>query len=114
MVKALVIEDMDNSKNITFYSNVVKYTNKQNAISDKAFVSNMDIFDRMKQEFEKRGFLLFVKPSDKNSYKEKLSKPDRAKLIQKANFTISKMDIVIVNYTDICIPLENYYKYFWH
>lgn len=112
MVKALVIEDMDNSKNITFYSNVVKYTNKQNAISDKAFVSNMDIFDRMKQEFEKRGFLLFVKPSDKNSYKEKLSKPDRAKLIQKANFTISKMDIVIVNYTDICIPLEKLLQVF--
>ena len=97
MVKALVIEDMDNQKNITFYSNVVKYTNKQNAISDKAFVSNMDIFYRMQQEFEKRGFLLFVKPSDKNSYKEKLSKTDRANLIQKANATTSKMNIPIVN-----------------
>lgn len=112
MVKALVIEDMDNPKNITFYSNVVKYTNKQNAISDKAFVSNMDIFYRMQQEFEKRGFLLFVKPSDKNSYKENLSKTDRANLIQKANVTISKMDIPIVNYTDICIPLEKLLQVF--
>lgn len=112
MVKALVIEDMDNQKNITFYSNVVKYTNKQNAISDKAFVSNMDIFYRMQQEFEKRGFLLFVKPSDKNSYKEKLSKTDRASLIQKANATISKMNIPIVNYTDICIPLEKLLQVF--
>lgn len=112
MVKALVIEDMDDKKNITFYSNVVKYTNKQNAISDKAFVSNMDIFYRMQQEFEKRGFLLFVKPSDKNSYKEKLSKTDRANLIQKANVTASKMDISIVNYTDICIPLEKLLQVF--
>lgn len=112
MVKALVIEDMNNQKNITFYSNVVKYTNKQNAISDKAFVSNMDIFYRMQKEFEKRGFLLFVKPSDKNSYKENLSKADRASLIQKANVTISKMDIPIVNYSDICIPLEKLLQVF--
>lgn len=112
MVKALVIEDMDDQKNITFYSNVVKYTNKQNAISDKAFVSNIDSFYRMQQEFEKRGFLLFVRPSDKNSYKEKLNKTDRANLIQKANVTIRKLDISIVNYTDICIPLEKLLQVF--
>lgn len=81
----------------------VKYKNKQNAISDKAFVSNMDIFYRMQVEFEKRGFLLFVKPSDKNTYKEKLSKVDRGKLIQQANITISKMDFPIVNYSDIYV-----------
>lgn len=112
MVKALVIEDMDNPRNITFYSNVVKYTNKQNAISDKAFVSNMDIFYRMQQEFEKRGFLLFVKPSDKNTSKEKLSHADKGNLIQKANVTISKMDISIVNFADICIPLEKLLQVF--
>ena len=112
MVKALIIENMDDPKNVTFYSNVVKYTNKQNAISDKAFVSNMDIFYRMQQEFEKRGFLLFVKPSDKNRYKEKLSKTDRAKLIQKANTTINKLNLPIVNFTDICIPLEKLLQVF--
>lgn len=112
MVKALVIEDRNSEKNSNFYTDVVKYTNKQNAISDKAFASNMDIFDRMKKEFEERGFLLFVKPSDKNSYRDKLSKTDRAKLIQKANVTISKMDIPIVNYTDIGIPLEKLLQVF--
>ncbi len=112
MVKALVIEDMDNPKNIAFYSNVVKYTNKQNAISEKAFVSNMDNFYRLQQEFEKRGFLLFVRPSDKNSYKENLSKTDRANLIQKANATISKMEFSIVNYSDICITLEKLLQVF--
>jgi len=112
MIKALVIEDMDNPKNIAFYSNVVKYTNKQNAISEKAFVSNMDNFYRLQQEFEKRGFLLFVRPSDKNSYKENLSKTDRANLIQKANATISKMAFSIVNYSDICITLEKLLQVF--
>lgn len=112
MVKALVIEDRNSEKNSNFYTDVVKYTNKQNAISDKAFASNTDIFDRMKKEFEERGFLLFVKPSDKNSYRDKLSKTDRAKLIQKANVTISKMDIPIVNYTDIGIPLEKLLQVF--
>lgn len=112
MVKALVIEDMDDEKNIAFYQNVVKYTNKQNAISEKAFVSNMDIFYRMQIEFEKRGFLLFVKPSDKNTSKERLSKVDRGKLIQQANVTISKLDFPIVNYSDICIPLEKLLQVF--
>lgn len=68
MVKALVIEDRDDKKNNDFFENVVKYTNRQNAISDKAFASNMDVFERMQQEFERRGFLLLVKPSDKNRY----------------------------------------------
>lgn len=112
MVKALVIEDMDDEKNIAFYQNVVKYTNKQNAISDKAFVSNMDIFYRLQEEFEKRGFLLFVKPSDKNIYKEKLGKEERGKLIQKANITINRLDFSIVNFSDICIPLEKLLQVF--
>lgn len=112
MVKALVIEDMDDEKNIAFYQNVVKYTNKQNAISDKAFVSNMDIFYRLQEEFEKRGFLLFVKPSDKNIYKEKLGKVERGKLIQKANITINRLDFSIVNFSDICIPLEKLLQVF--
>lgn len=112
MVKALIIENMDDPKNIAFFNNVVKYTNKQNAISDKAFVSNMDMFYRMQQEFEKRGFLLLVKPSDKNTYKEKLNKTDRANLIQKANVTINNLNTPIINYSDICIPLEKLLQVF--
>lgn len=112
MVKALVIEDLNDGKNTIFYKNVVKYTNKQNAISDKAFVSNLDVFYRIQTEFEKRGFLLFVKPSDKNTYKEKISAAERAQLIQKANATICKLDFSIINYSDICIPLEKLLQVF--
>lgn len=56
MVKALVIHDITDEKNRTFYNNVVKYTNKQNAISDKAFVSNTGTFQSLQREFEKEDF----------------------------------------------------------
>lgn len=112
MLKTLVIDDPDDKDNKTFYSNVVKYTNKQNAISDKAFTSNMDIFYRMQEEFLKRGFVLLVKPSDNNKFKEKLSQVDKANLIQKANGFIECLDYGITNYADICVSLEKLLQVF--
>ncbi len=112
MVKALVVDDMDDEKNIAFYRNVVRYTNKQNAIQEKAFVSNMDAFYRIQDEFEKRGFLLLVKPSDKNTYKSKLTEAELAKLYQKANDTISKLGGQVTTFADICIPLEKLLQVF--
>lgn len=112
MVKALVVDDMNNEKNKSFYQNVVKYTNKQNAISDKAFVSNTDIFQRLQMEFEKRGFLLLVKPSDKNAYKTRLSRANQADLLQKANVTINNLGIPVANFADLCIPLEKLLQVF--
>lgn len=112
MVKALVVDDMDNPRNKSFYRNVVRYTNKQNAILEKAFVSNMDAFYRIQEEFEKRGFLLLVKPSDKNTYKTSLNKADRASLIQKANITVSKLDIQITRFSDLFVPLEKLLQVF--
>lgn len=70
MLKTLVIDNPEDLESKTFYNNVVKFTNKQNAISEKAFTSNMDIFYRMQEEFLKRGFVLLVKPSDNNKFKE--------------------------------------------
>lgn len=112
MVKALVIDDMDDEKNYSFYNNVVKYTNKQNAISDKAFMSNMDVFYRLQEEFKKRGFLLLVKPSDKHKFKEELSKADRVDFVQRANRTIDKLNLSIVDFTDVFIPLEKMLQVF--
>lgn len=112
MLKTLVIDNPDDIENKTFYNNVVKYTNKQNAISDKAFTSNMDIFYRMQEEFLKRGFVLLVKPSDNNKFKEKLSQVDKANLIQKANGFIECLDYGITNYSDICVSLEKLLQVF--
>lgn len=112
MLKTLVIDNPDDIDNKTFYNNVVKFTNKQNAISDKAFTSNMDIFYRMQEEFLKRGFVLLVKPSDNNKFKEKLSQVDKANLIQKANGFIGNLDYGLTNYSDICVSLEKLLQVF--
>lgn len=112
MLKTLVIDNPDDMDNKRFYNNVVKYTNKQNAISDKAFTSNMDVFYRMQEEFLKRGFVLFVKPSDNNKFKEILSQVGKTNLIQKANGFIECMDYEIKNYKDICLSLEKLLQVF--
>lgn len=112
MLKTLVIDNPEDIDNKTFYNNVVKFTNKQNAISDKAFTSNMDIFYRMQEEFMKRGFVLLVKPSDNNKFKEKLSQVDKANLIKKANSFIENLDYGITNYSDICVSLEKLLQVF--
>ncbi len=112
MLKTLVIDNPEDIDNKTFYNNVVKFTNKQNAISDKAFTSNMDIFYRMQEEFMKRGFVLLVKPSDNNKFKENLSQVDKANLIKKANSFIENLDYGITNYSDICVSLEKLLQVF--
>lgn len=70
MLKILEIDkDDENEKDL--YNNIVRYTNSQNSIDDKTFTANNDIFKRLQSEFEARGFLLLIKQSDKNSFKEK-------------------------------------------
>lgn len=109
MIKALIIDDKQNEKNEYFYHNVVKYTNKQNAISEKAFASNNDTFERLQSEFEKRGFLLIVKASDKNTFKTKYldkDKDNEQKLILKANNFAETLNASFNKLTDIQIELE--------
>ena len=112
MLKALVIDNPEDQRNKDFYNNVVKYTNKQNAISEKAFVSNIDVFYRLQIEFEKRGFLLLVKPSDKNRYKSKFTQKDKADLIKKANQQVANIDVMLATFADIQIPLEKMLQVF--
>lgn len=112
MLKTLVIENPENLESKTFYNNVVKFTNKQNAISEKAFTSNINIFYRMQEEFLKRGFILTVKPSDNNKFKNSLTKEDKEKLIQKANNFTGLQDYKISNYKDIVISLEKILQIF--
>lgn len=112
MVKALVIDDPEMTENKRFYNNVVKYTNKQNAISEKAFTSNMDIFYRWQEEFQNRGFILLVKPSDMNKFEENLSNKNKADLLLKANSNIGSLDFYLKDYKDLCIPLEKLLQVF--
>lgn len=90
-----------------FYKDIVKYTNTQNAINEKAFSSNIEYFENMKKEFLKRGYLLSVKPSDDNSYtSEYADKYEFAKLkkISSGNFEFFDLDNSKIK--DFIIPLE--------
>jgi len=111
MLKALVIENQSDKQNKAFYENVVKYTNRQNAVSDKAFTSNTDIFYRMQAEFKSRGFLLFVKPSDAHASKN-MPQSEIGSLIQEARKTIQHLGYDISKRDDICIPLEKLLQVF--
>jgi AIPR protein len=91
-----------------FYENVVTYTNRQNAISEKQFSSNKVYFEKIKNEFLSRGFLLETKPSDKNSYKEKYKNKinDEENLIRKASNFSNYFGLEVKNYKDLIIPLD--------
>ena len=67
MLKILQI-DRTNEEQRLLYQNIVKYNNSQNSIDEKTFVSNTGIFSRLQSEFEKKGFLLLIKQSDKNKF----------------------------------------------
>lgn len=104
MLKILEIDRDDDNDN-ELYRNIVKYNNSQNAIDEKTFVANKDIFIRLQREFEKKGFLLLIKQSDKhqfaNSYKV-LSKIKSLSQERIKKFGINEIKKV----SDLFIPLE--------
>ena len=105
MVKALIIPDLSINENKEFASNVVKYTNRQNAVSEKAFASNINYFYRFQKEFEKRGFILLVKPSDKNKYKDYL-KDHKDELMYKAQKYADSVGYNNFKPADLAVDLE--------
>lgn len=106
MVKILVIsENADDDR--AFYRNVVKYTNRQNAVPEKVFASNEhSVFVRLQKEFEKRGFYLRVKQSDKAKFDREYSPKQKADLVVKAKKFIFGLGLDIKGTNDICIDLE--------
>ena len=67
MLKILKIPTED-VKLQSLSNNIVTYNNSQNAINQKAFVANTQTFIRVQTEFKKKGFLLCIKQSDKNTF----------------------------------------------
>ncbi len=63
------------------YKNIVRYNNSQNSINEKAFVANSAQFLRLQNEFEKKGFLLLVKQSDKNKFVTKYKSMSKIKAL---------------------------------
>lgn len=106
MVKVLVIAEnsIDDKK---FYRNVVKYTNRQNSVPDKAFLSSeQSVFTRIQTEFSKRGFFLRVKQSDKAKFDIEYSEKQKADMLKNAKLFVEKIGVTLKSTKDICIDLE--------
>lgn len=74
MVKILKIPSNDDNLKI-LYDDIVKYNNSQNAINEKTFTANTNVFKRVKTEFEAKGLLVCIKQSDKYQFKTRYKSP---------------------------------------
>ena len=87
---------------------IVRYNNSQNSIDEKNFTANAALFQRLKTEFEAKGYLLLTRQSDKNSYAEKYKK--KSDLIKLRGKSTDKRAVFGLNDTpklnDLMIPLE--------
>ena len=66
MVKIIVLEKKDE----TFYLDIVKYTNSQNSINEKAFGSTLEPFFTIQEKLKNYGILTAVKQSDAFAFKQ--------------------------------------------
>ena len=82
LVKVFVFDADTKQKHPNLDVNIVRYTNSQNAISDKAFASKHNYFLNIQSEFKTRGLLLLVKPSDKNKFKTEYDNPAKNAIIK--------------------------------
>ena len=82
LVKILVLDKKDKD----FYEKVVQYSNSQNAVNEKVFGARQQPFFKIQRYISKQGFLLIVKQSDKNTFKDKYAdKKLKGKLLKLAN-----------------------------
>lgn len=104
MLKILQI-NRENEYEEILYKNIVTYNNSQNSIDEKTFVANNSTFNRLKTEFESKGFLLLIKQSDKNSYSTQYK--NATKLKEKSYEKLEKFGLTSLNkVTDFFVPLE--------
>lgn len=104
MLKILQI-NRENEYEEILYKNIVTYNNSQNSIDEKTFVANNSTFNRLKTEFESKGFLLLIKQSDKNSYSTQYK--NLTKLKEKNHERLEKFGLNSLNkVTDFFVPLE--------
>ena len=104
MLKILQINRVNEYEEI-LYKNIVTYNNSQNSIDEKTFVANNSTFNRLKTEFESKGFLLLIKQSDKNSYSTQYK--NLTKLKEKSHERLEKFGLTSLNkVTDFFVPLE--------
>lgn len=104
MLKILQI-DKNKPGEDSLYQNIVTYNNSQNPIDQKTFVANTSIFINLQREFEKKGFLLLIKQSDKNYFSDNykvITKLKQANTDRLQRFGLAD----IKKASDVFIPLE--------
>lgn len=111
LVKVFIFDQETKAKHPDLDVNIVKYTNSQNAINDKAFASKKNYFINIQREFENRGLLLLVKQSDKYKFKSDYDNPAKSSVIRsKSKNLFDFFDIEYKNYTSAEISLEKFLK----
>lgn len=81
MVKILCI-DRNSVEDVELYQKIVKYNNSQNAMDEKSFVRNQELFMRVHKYFKDYGFLILLKQSDKHMFKERYDKSQSAEALK--------------------------------
>lgn len=111
LVKIYVFDEDAKREKDGLDKNIVKYTNSQNGIDEKAFASKQNYFLNLQEEFKKRGILLLVKPSDKNKFSiEYKDKGKFAELKKKGADLFQLFDIDGSKLKNYMIPLEKMLK----
>lgn len=111
LVKIYVFDEDAKRKKPELDKNIVKYTNSQNGIDGKAFASKKPRFLNLQEEFKRRGILLLVKPSDKNTFNEEFK--DKAKFAKLRVRSADLFDLFNVDASKLknyMIPLEKLLK----
>lgn len=106
MLKILEI-NRNNQAEDTLYKNIVKYNNSQNSIDEKTFIANTDIFLRLQKEFEKKGFLLLIKQSDKNKFSSIYKTTTKLRALNSERLKKFGLDEAL-KAKDVFIPLEKF------
>ena len=104
--KIFVMAKILSTNEMKFSNNVVNYTNSQNKIDEKVLaVGREKKFDRLQKEIEKYGFLLVVRQSDTNSFKEKYKDDKLRQQLHKANEYSSEIGLSITTLGELQVTL---------
>ena len=111
LVKIYVFDAQTRAKKTDLEQRIVRFTNSQNGIDEKAFASKIHYFLNLQREFKERGMLLLVKPSDKNTFQSQYKdKANLAQLKTKGEGFFSFFDLSGDTLKSRMIPLEKLLK----
>lgn len=88
------------------YNRIVVCTNSQNPIKEEDLVGMDKFFLQLQEKFKGRGFLLLVRSSDENTFKEKISEEEFENLKHKAKVFADIAGIEITKMADLEINLK--------